>query len=113
MRDEGLGFRVRVQGVGGGGSVRASRAQPTEICTRFEEDTKEQLLGWGRSPMLDGPVDPSFRALSGRLKFTVRRHKFNKDSSFLTRASPQLQVFGSSGFREGERKNGSGQPRLM
>ena len=27
-----------------------------------------------------GPVDPSFRALSGRLKFTVRRHKFNKDS---------------------------------
>ena len=22
----------------------------------------------------------SFRALSGRLKFTVRRHKFNKDS---------------------------------
>ena len=31
---------------------------------------------WG----LLGPVDPSFRALSGRLKFTVRRHKFNKDS---------------------------------
>ena len=27
-----------------------------------------------------GPVDPSFRALSGRLKFTVRRHEFNKDS---------------------------------
>ena len=27
-----------------------------------------------------GHVDPSFRALSGRLKFTVRRHKFNKDS---------------------------------
>ena len=27
-----------------------------------------------------GPVDPSFRALSGRLEFTVRRHKFNKDS---------------------------------
>jgi len=27
-----------------------------------------------------GPVDPSFPALSGRLKFTVRRHKFNKDS---------------------------------
>jgi len=25
-----------------------------------------------------GPVDASFRALSGRLKFTVR-HKFNKD----------------------------------
>ena len=27
-----------------------------------------------------GPVDPSFRALSGRLKFTVRGHKLNKDS---------------------------------
>ena len=26
------------------------------------------------------PVVPSFRALSGRLKFTVRRHKFNKYS---------------------------------
>jgi len=29
---------------------------------------------------LSGPVDPSFRALSGRLKFTVRLHKFNKGS---------------------------------
>ena len=27
-----------------------------------------------------GPADPSFRALSGRLKLTVRHHKFNKDS---------------------------------
>ena len=27
-----------------------------------------------------GPVDLSFRALAGLLKFTVRRHKFNKDS---------------------------------
>ena len=27
-----------------------------------------------------GPTDPSFRALSGRLNFTVRRHKSNKDS---------------------------------
>ena len=31
-----------------------------------------------QSPL--GPVDPSFRALSGRVKFVVRRHKFNKDS---------------------------------
>ena len=29
-------------------------------------------------------IDHSFRALSGRLKFTVRRHKFNKDSLFAT-----------------------------
>ena len=33
----------------------------------------------GQLSSLLGPVDPSFRALSGRLKFTVRRHKFNKD----------------------------------
>ena len=26
------------------------------------------------------PVHPSFRALSGRLKFTVRRHELNRDS---------------------------------
>ena len=26
-----------------------------------------------------GPVDPSFRALAGRLKYTVRRHMFQKD----------------------------------
>ena len=32
-----------------------------------------------QSPL--GPVDSSFRALSGRLKLTVRRHKSNKDSS--------------------------------
>ena len=32
-----------------------------------------------RSSLL-GPVVPSFRALSRRLKFTVRRYKFNKDS---------------------------------
>ena len=32
------------------------------------------------SSSLLGPVDPSFRVLAGRLKFTVRRHKFSKDS---------------------------------
>ena len=30
-----------------------------------------------------GPVDPSSRALAGRLKLTVRRHKFNKESLYL------------------------------
>ena len=49
------------------------------------------------SSSLLGPVDLSFRALSGRLKFTVRRHKFNEDSpsSNLRRASLlQPQVLG-------------------
>ena len=31
------------------------------------------------SSILLGPVLPSFLALSGRLKFTVRRHHFDKD----------------------------------
>ena len=35
------------------------------------------------SSRLLGPVDPSFRAISGRLKFTVRRHKANKDCGAL------------------------------
>ena len=43
-----------------------------------------------------GTVDPSFRALSGRPNFTVRRHKSDKDSlpqqhtSVAIRVSPQL-----------------------
>ena len=35
------------------------------------------------SSSLSVPVVLSFRAFSGRLKFTVRRHKFNEDSLFL------------------------------
>ena len=34
-------------------------------------------LVYRQSPL--GPVDPSFQALSGRLKFTVRRDQFNAD----------------------------------
>jgi hypothetical protein len=37
-----------------------------------------------RLARLTGPVVPLFRALTGRLKLTVRRHKFNKDSLSLT-----------------------------
>ena len=36
------------------------------------------LIVYRQSPL--GPVDASFRALSGRFRFTVRRHKFNNDS---------------------------------
>jgi len=39
-----------------------------------------QVVVTDAASALPAPVDPSFRALSGRLKFTVRRHKFNKDS---------------------------------
>jgi len=40
---------------------------------------RRQVLHRVSSSLL-GPVHPSFRALSGRLKFMVRRHKLNKDS---------------------------------
>jgi len=39
-----------------------------------------QDAGWYTDNGKYEQVDPSFGALSGRLKFTVRRHKFNKDS---------------------------------
>ena len=42
------------------------------------------------SSSLPGPVVPSFRALSGRLKFTARRHKFNQDSLSPLRAGGTL-----------------------
>ena len=38
-----------------------------------------QVLNRVSSSLL-GPVDPSFRAFSGRLKFTVRRHVFDQKS---------------------------------
>ena len=39
-----------------------------------------QSIGWILRAGLAGLLDPSLRALSGHLKFTARRHKFNKDS---------------------------------
>ena len=36
-----------------------------------------------------GPADPSFRALSGRLKLTVRRHNFKTDSLSVYRAGAE------------------------
>ena len=53
------------------------------------DDDLEEAKGDARplAPVPDaqrpsGPVDPSFRALSGRLEFTVRRHRFKKDYLF-------------------------------
>ena len=43
------------------------------------------------SSSIFGQVDPSFRALSRRLKFTIRRHAFNKDSLFLRGGGERLQ----------------------
>ena len=47
---------------------------------------------------LVGPVDPSFRALSGCLKFTDGHHQFNKDSLSCLRATQEWRS-SSSGHR--------------
>jgi hypothetical protein len=44
------------------------------VCLQAQEGPRA-LLRRRQSP--SGPVDPSFRALSVRVKFTVRRPKFN------------------------------------
>jgi len=50
--------------------------------TGFRESGLTHYEGVEFLPLVSllGPVDPPFRALSGRLKLTIRRHKFNKDS---------------------------------
>ena len=48
-----------------------------------------ETKGVGGSSSLLGPIDPSFRALPGRLKFAVRRHEFNKDSLILLQCTPK------------------------
>ena len=47
------------------------RVESSQLCSSIVHRVSSSLLG---------PVVPSFRALSGCLRFTVRRHKFNKDS---------------------------------
>ena len=37
-------------------------------------------------------VDPSFRALSGRLKFTVQRHEFEKDILSYSLCTPRASA---------------------
>ena len=57
--------------------VAGFRRGPVHIKDLKIENRSSSQCWWSS---LLGPVDPSFRALSGCLKFTVRRHKFNKDS---------------------------------
>ena len=54
-------------------------SQPRLVVSSISLDTPKHTHSTPLDSLL-GPVDPSFRALSGCLKFTVRRHKFNKDS---------------------------------
>jgi len=62
-----------------------------------------QLLDHRVSSSLLDPVIPSFRALSGRLEFTVRRRKFNKDSRPVTCARVPWDVKSEHDVKSGAR----------
>ena len=47
------------------------------VCNPTAALSEQRMLS---TILLLSRVDPSFRALSGQLMFTVRRQKFNKDS---------------------------------
>ena len=53
------------------GGLLGVRADSLFVADRF-------IIVHRQSPL--GPVDSSFRAFSGRRKFTVRRQKFNKET---------------------------------
>ena len=57
----------------------------TQLCGAFFKTCASQEPSSILVPNLLGPVDPLFRAVSGHLKLTVRRHKFNKDSLLMWR----------------------------
>ena len=59
----------------------------------------QEVLHRASSSLL-GPEDPSFRALPGRLKSTVRRHTFNNDSLSGARAGAGGAKGGAGGARE-------------
>ena len=67
---ENTSFQVR------GAFARRTRSKCPSDNTRANMTHTPQST----SSSLLGPADPSFQALAGRLKLTVRRHKFNEDS---------------------------------
>ena len=78
----GVGFRVsdlrlRASGLALGSQISGVGSRFSGLGCRVQErgDPLDRV-----SSSLLGPVDPSFRALSGRIKLTVRRHEFDKES---------------------------------
>ena len=83
------------------------KTQPPRLKCNKQENHTGDTLSVGAFPVsratatvrsLLGPVDLSFRALSGRLKFTVRRHTFNKDH--LSEHLGRVRTCGSRGWSE-------------
>ena len=70
--------RPSLSGRGGArGRTKVRHSAPQNASNSFINPTE---VVHGVSSSRVGPVDPSFRALSGRLNFTVQHHKLNKDS---------------------------------
>ena len=89
-RTEGVQRRKGGEDGGGGGAGVAlsagAHAVPSGAVDRPPRNLKS--VHEDRNPSILGPVVPSFRALSGRLQFTVRR--FNKDSFSPSRCSTKI-----------------------
>ena len=80
-----LGLRVRNEhGHDLGCPRNVPRVRPF-FCSLPPRTSQRQVVHRVSSSLLV-PANPSFRALSGRLKFTVRRHTFNKNSLAEARA---------------------------
>ena len=87
-RVKGLGLEFRVEGWGFG--VVPGNVRRTNFLRGGTRSDSNALRRWFVTPYpsgrhgvdasLSGPVDLSFRALSGRLQFTFRRHKLHKKS---------------------------------
>ena len=64
--------------VAGEAEVLPDLERELKVQCRSEVHLLMQRVLYRVSSSLSGLKDPSFRALSGRLKFKVRRHKFKK-----------------------------------
>ena len=64
--------------------------------------TAATQLSQSKATLLWQPLDPSFQALSGRLKFTVLRHKFDNDSFILAAVPVRLPAQLRQNARQGK-----------
>ena len=93
--------------------VQLTLAVATKLCGSFSPRGGPVLDSVLTASVLSlsGPVDPSFQALSGRLKLTVRRQTFNKKSLGSDRPGGEwvqgVGVIGHTEFEAIARKLGS------
>ena len=61
-----------------------------EVSASVVDSSPRVFIVHRQSPL--GPVGPSFRALYGRLKCTVRRHKFDKESLYYAQQQIAIEL---------------------